>query len=94
MKNLFALAIAATSIISPLFTASALAAPSRNDVYVGRDNIGSDPDPTCGSTCSGSTTAVTADSDRPPTNPGPRPRGSPPHAPNVKHVTEAAPTNP
>jgi len=35
MKNLFALAIAATSIISPLFTASALAAPSRNDVYVG-----------------------------------------------------------
>ena len=44
MKNLFALAIAATSIISPLFTASALAAPSRNDVYVGRDNIGSDPD--------------------------------------------------
>jgi hypothetical protein len=44
MKNLFALAIAATSIISPLFTASALAAPSRNDVYVGGQDIGSDPD--------------------------------------------------
>jgi hypothetical protein len=44
MKNVFALAIAATSIISPLFTAPALAAPSRNDVYVGGENIGSDPD--------------------------------------------------
>ena len=44
MKTIFALALFATSIISPLFTAPAVAAPSRSDVYVGGRDIGSDPD--------------------------------------------------
>jgi hypothetical protein len=44
MKTLFALAILATSLTSPLFSASALAAPSRDAVIVGGQNLGSDPD--------------------------------------------------
>ena len=44
MKTIFALALFATSIVSPLFTASAIAAPSRDGVYVGRQDVGSDPD--------------------------------------------------
>ena len=44
MKTIFALALFATSIVSPLFTASAIAAPSRDSVYVGRQDVGSDPD--------------------------------------------------
>ena len=41
MKTLFALAILATTIGSPLL---AQAAPSRNAVIIGGQNIGSDPD--------------------------------------------------
>jgi hypothetical protein len=44
MKNIFAFALLVTSMISPLFTASAVAAPSRHDVYEGRQDVGSDPD--------------------------------------------------
>lgn len=43
MKTIFALALFATSIISPLFTASAVAA-TRHDVYVGGQDVGADPD--------------------------------------------------
>jgi hypothetical protein len=45
MKKLFAIALFASSAISPVFTASALAAPVRHDVYVGRQDVGTDPDP-------------------------------------------------
>jgi hypothetical protein len=44
MKKLLAIALFASSAISPVFTASALAAPG-HDVYVARQDVGTDPDP-------------------------------------------------